>query len=989
MPIAGADQTLLGTHPHKVKFYLVVHQPETALAAQVNGAPTGDPVTTITFDNTSSGAWGNVESGQTLLIGSAAGLHDRGIVRVKSSTATVLTIAESSDLGNVEDDDYITILREHRFWLKFPHIVSLTEIYEDYDEAYVDENTAFAPIAMLGPPGFYFKGAGAVSIPYDFSESFPIAGATISSHATTYQHGDGGSSATSTHTEQYSTATGMSGSETKLTVTDDNGKTAVGWRYDFILDRSGEDAPIDDFFIEGSAKNHWQGPEDLDITIYGSASQTVIRDGAHVWIMFESWYGSTQKEISLEYTNRANILFEGWVVKDSIRRESDHSVVKFTARPTLRMTEEGKAWPATLEVNASPSTWIHVTTCTPVKAALYLCKWRSTLSEITDIHVPSSATSTSGQDWSSGTFRDQLELCLKADALHVVQHKTGMIYFEKHTSMQSSTERAPYDLTIILNSSHWMAPLELPVELLPTTSYILAEGVYYDGAAGFPYFSEAPGIAAKYRGKSAGKLDQLALDDQDHINQLCGDYLAMRNAEYPKLPVRLTGFWPVFDCAPQRRVRVALTAAMNNRGVNVSGTSFLVVGIQTGIDQRLGTAFTELDLEEETDGVDGRTLEYQVYPPSITTIPSPGPYIPPYSPPTNTPADEGRRILATAQGIYVCDNILNTSYRWYSVNGGLSAADDKWAWNIKRDPYHWWTSGGSERTLWASCKSGIWKHENFPHGTWTQVFTIAAINALTGASYTTHLDFARMDFSIEVSGKFAFTWYFPGGFAKDRWWVVVVLNEVMQNQFNTGSNYDYSNCWPDVKWAQHSAGLTCYFCRPFYDPFVKNALYRTINGGANWASVDDALRGRPLSLSVPYEDAGNTGDSYVIWGSTGGYRRSIDGGSTFTTTGWTASWKIGTGGKQNRIFNGITGTPEWSNDAGASWTALPNHGLGVTTAYQVGWNEDVIESVVVGVGGTVMYWAYGDVAWTDITKNLGDFSVGAIYHIERDTMGVA
>lgn len=1027
MPVSSADRILLDTHPHKIKVYLVVHQPETALACRVNGAPTGDPVTTLTFDTVTGGAWGNVEAGQTLLIGSSAGESDRGIVRVKSATSAVLSIAESSDLaGIVQNNDYLTILRDHRFWVKFPRIVSLTEMYEDYNVAYTDENTAFGPVPMMGPCGFVFLDGASIDIDYDFTDSYPIKAGSISSYATTYQHGDGGSSASGTHTETYSAVTGMRGSETKLTVTDGNGKTASGWRYDFILSRTGANAPISQFFLTSAIKNSWDGAVPVSFVVYGSdAARTSIRDGARVWLIYEAWYGDTQKEMSLEYPDRANILFEGWVAGDTIERHPSHDFVTFSAKPITEMLTEGKAYPATLEeIDGTPSEWYQVSSCTTIKSALYLMKWRSTLLEIVDVHVPSSPTTTTGEDWSSGTFRSQIDQAITADFVILNQHKSGQLWIERPISLMSSSDRSSVDTTMCVEAKHWMPPLEVPEYPMARANYVLLEGVAAQGPDhGYPFFSEAPGIAAKYRGKDGGRKDRLAVASQATINQWSGDYLAMQNAKHPEIPVHLTGFWPVFDVTPQRRTWLGLSSSMNNRGINVSGNNFVVRETETLVDTARGLATTSIVLMEETDGQDGQTVEYDIDPPSFD-VPryDPPKYIPPYVPPGWTEIDEGRRMVATAGGIFVTDNIGATTPVWYGVNYGLSTADDKHAYCIARDPYHWWTSGGNERTLWAVTRSGVWKHSSFPNGLWVQMIDYATVVATVGipSGGQQGFEWSTINLSIETEGRYTvgLNVHTHSGVAHAVSAVTLVCQDstilnykhffMTNNAF--GDWHSGAVGWNIVKYNPQS-GAQIIFSSPatavFNVGFSDRWLYRSLDGGSNWSIVDGPYdfydMGPYASISIPYNEAGNT----VVWSSEDTQRISHGGGAAGTFNDVTGTpfghVLLGTSGTYQRMWapqeRPDTSNNRYTVNAGSSWTTVPLVPLAffAPTASWTYWEGDNLRNALVGGAHTagnpgpnhLYYYNVGDAGWLDKTGNLSTLGSGHVNWIDRDSMGTA
>lgn len=730
MSIGLTNLGYLETHPHRVKFYLVVHQPDVQMTARINGAPSGDPILSLTYD-TGSGDFGPItsEPGMTVLIGSTAGNHEVGIVRAKSANATTITIAESSDLRDVGENYFITVLDEHRLFPKFPRTVSETEVYEDYNVAWVSEAYAYGPIPMMGPPAFRFMDAARtpVDIEYDFSDSYVIAGTSISTYASNLEDGTTGTWAVAAFTEEYTDFTGMEGSRTKLTVTDNNGISRMGFRYDFILARpdlsSDYDAykPISNFFISQPITGSLEGNKSLDFTVYGSdAARTEIREGSHVWIIFESWYGDTNIEIPTNYANRANILFEGWVAKGSIHWNADHSIATFTALPLIQQMDAIIAYPGTLEVVTSPATWYQVSSCTATKAALYLAMWRSTLSEITDIHVPSSPSNTiAGHDWSKGSIKSQFVDILRDASMHIASDKAGQIWIEEDADLLPTASRTALDFQVLLQTKHLRVPLDLPEEYNPRTSYVTASGVT---SSGTPYFSAAPGIADHSQGVSQESVENLAIVSQADLNQLSGDYLARANSRYPDFPVPLAGFWPWFDVVPQKRVRVGLGAGTNTRGVNISGTNFLIKEYNFRPYLTEGFVQTEIILCEETDGPDGVTVTYPTQPPVDPILPDPIPM-----------AGMGTVFVGSDKGCYTTHDFSAESPYWQAVNTGLGAAVVK---DFVVDPFTLAPLAlRSGLKIYAITTEGLYAVTGpFDGGSWVQVLSIAEIQTICSVS---------------------------------------------------------------------------------------------------------------------------------------------------------------------------------------------------------------------------------------------------------------
>lgn len=886
MAIPTGDKTLLESHPHKVKFYLVVHQPGTIMSARVNGAPNGDPITTIIYDG-ASGDWNDIEAGQTLLIGSAAGGHQRGIVRVRSATSTVLTIAESSDLRDIADNDHLTVLREHRFWIKYPRVIDEDNIFEDYDVAHVDESTSFPPLPLIGPCAFGFGAPQTFS--YDFSESQAVFGSSISSYASVYQLGDSGTGSASTDTETYSSVTGSAGSETKLTVTDNLSKSAIGYRYDFVLNRTGANSPIQNWAAK-KISNSKAGHEEVEFIIYGSESATTtVRDGTRVWIVFESWYASTNKEIPNYYTNRANILFEGWIVGDTIHKDSDHNYTTFKAAPITKLLEDGLGYPATLEISDSPGEWYQVSSCTSVKSAIYIAQQRCNLTEIVDVHVPTTDVATAGEDWGSGSIKQQLMEPLQDEFMFVAQSRDGQVWIEKDARMLSDSARSALDAWITLETKHIIKPVDIPEIIRAQANYVFAEGVYYSSGTSTPYFSEAPGKAPLYEGPSSNKITRLALSSQAHLNQMSGDALAVKNARYSDITLRLTGFWPIFDPVPQRRI--ALSGLTSNRGSDLSAINFLVESVSYQIDK--GHAITEIKLTEETNGLDGRTVSYTTSVPASTANPDP--------PTVDEVGGEGTSegdaevetynqwiVGSATTGCYYTDQLASTPT--YYALGALTGDKAKIRYLAFSPP-----PGVAGTTyVYAISLWGIHRHTMPPSAAdWEDMVSAEAIESrasddwpsgsFTGDSYIDHIAFSVDNPSksyIYMRTDSAGVCYHIVAFSNDGWATITTTAVLVQEAAQSGTRADVMgrvSINPDS-----DSTVICAFSRNM--PGTDRAdLYRSTDFAANWSSIDSV------------EDAGgekgglccyHTADSdYIYWlaRDSGTLRVSTNGGASFAT----------------------------------------------------------------------------------------------------------
>lgn len=146
-------------HPQSARGYVYLLQPTIVFRALVNMAAATYPAASITYDTVDGGygTYADVKIGQTVLIGSSAGVYDLGRSYVRAAaTSTTIPIGWSSKGRNagevvLTDDVYITVIDLYEVWMK-PGRVDLgtAEIYKDYD---LDGTTPPSPIMCVGDLG--------------------------------------------------------------------------------------------------------------------------------------------------------------------------------------------------------------------------------------------------------------------------------------------------------------------------------------------------------------------------------------------------------------------------------------------------------------------------------------------------------------------------------------------------------------------------------------------------------------------------------------------------------------------------------------------------------------------------------------------------------------------------------------------------------------------------------------------------------------------
>jgi hypothetical protein len=398
------------------------------------------------------------------------------------------------------------------------------------------------------------------------------------------------------------------------------------------------------------------------------------------------------------------------------------------------------------------------------------------------------------------------------------------------------------------------------------------------------------------------------------------------------------------------------------------------------ISGRMGYVGYGYSAYDEGDG-----SSYDGWPPLPEPIPiSPAP----------TVGWDGRIIISTLDGVFVTDDLEATTPVWYGANAGITSGLR--CWSIKRDPWHWWTSEGLERTLWGVFgeKPGsydfgqyLYKHENFPNGTWVLKYT-------AGGSRPNISDFQG---SIETEDlwyiiRYTKTWGVDAGRVYvlnstnggDSWNSLIDLGEI-------GKDAVWPNNWHRLAIAQHSGAQNQHVVGASLHSTKYGA--RTIDG---WSSAifDTSYPVSSSGLSVPYHSL--AWDDSVVLHCYNAVWRSEDSGDTWFDVSPAGHTARAIQAYNKDIITAICsdGTVQYTTDGGSSWSTWYD------TGYVGTWSEAVVVNYDnAGVPEIVFahsltegkFFLITSSACTDKTGNLYTVSptLDYITRIERDTMGVA
>ena len=177
------------SHPHSVRGFVCQLQPTIEFKARVNLASATYPTAEIPFDGVTVGAYGDIEIGQTVLIGSTEGAYDLGRTYVrKAATSGTLYIGFSSRGARpgevtLTDNAYITVVDSYEVWRKPQRLDNASgTIYKDYDLAYSSPPFPIMHVGDLGGLGrIGFTSGGVLTV-----DAFDWGGSTLVAAADTW-----------------------------------------------------------------------------------------------------------------------------------------------------------------------------------------------------------------------------------------------------------------------------------------------------------------------------------------------------------------------------------------------------------------------------------------------------------------------------------------------------------------------------------------------------------------------------------------------------------------------------------------------------------------------------------------------------------------------------------------------------------------------------------------------------------------------------------
>ena len=642
--LSGGDLTTWRTSPYNIQTDVFVHAPATVFAALVNQSSFTYPLTSITFDTVTTGAYTDIEEGQLLLIGTTAGADDLGRTRVRKTlagtiaTSSVLYLQRSSNGTrdgevNPSDNVYLTVLDLRKPWSVAPYIDTDGVSYMDTDKTF-SHNRSCPPVANGDPDVLIVVRDGSTSVNVSFGNVPHLV--TNPDATTSVAHAWVFHSTCTPATSSSATVTVAVPVNTvfyaRHTVTDSAGTAATHYSLVAVVDASHADLK------PCRIASHVARADGQQITLefVSALPYTTYPDGTEVLIAKTERFGNSTANLA-GLADRKQMVFAGWVHEEE--NEGQATEYGFRGRTTLTCLDAAQwlavlpGFPTIVERESSPTRWEHMKTATLDRYVHRILHAYSNILSRACFTWSGTGTTyafpTLGSDGMS--LYEQADQRTQAIAYKLTCDKHGRLAMKADPLLIASGSRTS-TVIVAIEERDWRL-YRYRFTRPPRTHWNWGEAI---GAQGIDaedigevttYFCVAPGEAPG-QGLGNQTSGQQLVGNQSELNVREGHrYAARMNSQYGYIEVTLRGGDAGIDPALMEWIQFEVTAATSgprNRTFSASTDRFLPVEVNYDYEPDGGIRVCRVSIEKEIQGQAATTY----YPPQDSYTPWPFPEFP-------------------------------------------------------------------------------------------------------------------------------------------------------------------------------------------------------------------------------------------------------------------------------------------------------------------------------------------------------------------------
>lgn len=611
---SAAETILLNSIDHRSDLHLSIYQPELAMLAQITGSYSHE-TQSVNFILI-SGSSLNVTDGyfQMALIGTTPMSEDKDRTWVRYVSGSSIRFVESDHI-DWQDGLYITVYKFTEIIPVFPRIIQNpadeTDVifYKNWDVPYTNQNEIMGSFICMGSnfAGYLENGLGQVF--YTASGTYNLNGDALTF---SWSFEGGTPSGSTSHTPGYISYNAPGFYRTILTVTSSEGAIDTSIRY--IAWHTQPQFPQWELNEPPSGARDGTGYS-CRIKVRNENSQ--ILDGSLVVIFTDDWYGNVKQHISNNDLGRESIYFWGYIKNGTIQHNYQDKWVEFEVVSPAGIMEISECFSCSVEAVNNPSTWFELKEMNIAKAIYHYLRWQSSVLLCCDVQYNANDRFIQYFDADRISLYDAVNTLMSgARKGRIVSDILGKLWIEQEfNAMVSGSSQFPTSWHI--TSDDWIGEPIIDEIQEDEVAFLEIGGIKYvpSGTGSFSaYLCDAPGVGPKYRGK-VERIQGLALDSQEELNDLAGALLAHWNSRYPNSEFTLRTNFANFDIAPQQQVLVTMFPNENTRGIYWNAKPFVIRGVSWRWDAKTGTKLPTLKLAEIVDGFAGETIIIPDVPP--------------------------------------------------------------------------------------------------------------------------------------------------------------------------------------------------------------------------------------------------------------------------------------------------------------------------------------------------------------------------------------
>lgn len=610
MNLTQSQFEILRSQPQSSNLYLSIFQPQIIFQAQVNSTGTMRGMREIPYDNVSTGSYIGIEPNFTCWIGNTQGGQEVGKIRVRSASSSQLVVSENSNI-DWGDNQWLTIFRYVELWPVFPRIIanpsniSDSIFYKDYDIAYSNQNSILGTYINMGPHRAAKRdpASGLAQIYYSSTGSYNLLGDSLS-----YSWFFEGATVTGSTSANpgYITYNHSGNFTTRLIISGSSGEVDTAYRYITI------DPPEYRWQLQSLSGSRDEGGYTVSLKVFDTIP---LQQNAVVVLYKQSYYGNQQINLGGNFPNAGDIFFVGYIDRDSIQYDYEHSEVTFEAISLTELMKKSAGFSVSVESKASPAYWYELLDMDGRRALYHYLRWHTTALQISDFQFVGDDYKIQFFDADRESMYDAINNYMRDTLIgQVVSDRQGKVWMEVQ-AMAYSNPTGTFVPNMSITSRDWKNVTNIDERLTPEVAYAEYGGVAYSGVVTGTFaalIGSAPGAAPGFYG-SIDNHEGLALLGQSQLNSLIGNIVANKNSPYPSVSLDMAINSANLDIAPQEVVSLNILRTDTVRNLAINGL-YIPDSMTWRYNSEAFMLLPEIDFKQLVTGIQGETVVIPISP---------------------------------------------------------------------------------------------------------------------------------------------------------------------------------------------------------------------------------------------------------------------------------------------------------------------------------------------------------------------------------------